>query len=735
MAGLAGAMSLQLSMAAAQSPSPVIPAHWLPLRLSQALSAVEIPREQATLAEVLSSRGTATRSESSLATAGEAAPYVDRLMVPGGPAPRDDDDVDEPDRDGSPRAIRIELQLARTLNNGNAINGGAGLATRAAVDTQNFGSLSFEMQTGANAQFGTDNGSAGALRPFMFTLQQYGLPLAGGWSANNALGIVPPVQVGLTRQQPRFSLPSRTVEGVTTELLSTRGAASDTLNVTLGDVGLVEGFPISGFRRQSGRLFQTGAQWRSSSPDGWLARWLGTQSHLTSAVAYVNVRGAPDLLGPGGLVAGSQPGNVPTANHESLFIAQRVERDGVSIQANAIRSMSTSSAVAQNGNGGWVDAGADYGRLRHSAGLFRLGSGLNWGGLAVNNDVQGGYYRMQYQTLRWSGDVAVEALRSVSGVSAPGQFATGNLRYQLSRDISFGGGASVRTYGGTASQAFAYVQSANSLGSSRAQIDIADANTGERSQGITLDQNWNALGSVRLSTSLTYAHQVASSAAQAGTPSQTSSKRDSASLALNASGDVLDDFTLNTNVQSRYTISGAVDDALYATVGLTWRYNRAWSVSANATAGTGRYDSGVVSLDPLAAPVTTLARPSQRTYLLVLRYEDRAGTVIAPLGGRVGSGGGELAGYLYFDANANGIRDANEAGVPSVTVVLDGKFSTRTNQQGRFEFPFVGAGEHTLSVVSDNLPLPWSLINDGITTVTVSPRQNAQVNIPAVRTL
>ena len=218
-------------------------------------------------------------------------------------------------------------------------------------------------------------------------------------------------------------------------------------------------------------------------------------------------------------------------------------------------------------------------------------------------------------------------------------------------------------------------------------------------------------------------------------PSQTPSRRDSVSLALNASGDVFDDFTLNTNVQSRYTISGAVDDALYATVGLTWRYNRAWSVSANATAGSGRYDSGVVSLDPLAAPVTTLARPSQRTYLLVLRYEDRAGTVIGPLGGRIGSGGGELAGYIYFDANANGIRDANEAGVPSVTVVLDGKFSTRTDQQGRFEFPFVGAGEHTLSVVSDNLPLPWSLINDGITTVTVSPRQNAQVNIPAVRTL
>ena len=207
----------------------------------------------------------------------------------------------------------------------------------------------------------------------------------------------------------------------------------------------------------------------------------------------------------------------------------------------------------------------------------------------------------------------------------------------------------------------------------------------------------------------------------------------SVSLALNASGDLFDDLSFTTNIQARRTLSGALDDSLYATAGLLWRFNRTWSVSANATAGSGRYVSSVVSLDPLAAPVTTFARPSQRTYLLALRYEDRAGTVVTPLGGRSGSGGGEIAGYIYFDANANNIRDANEGGAASVIVLLDGRFSTRTDSQGRFEFPFVGAGEHTLSVIADNLPLPWGLTNEGITRVTVSPRGNALVNIPAVR--
>jgi len=65
---------------------------------------------------------------------------------------------------------------------------------------------------------------------------------------------------------------------------------------------------------------------------------------------------------------------------------------------------------------------------------------------------------------------------------------------------------------------------------------------------------------------------------------------------------------------------------------------------------------------------------------------------------------------VYLDANYNGHYDAGEAGAPNVTVVLDGRFSVQTDATGRFDFPAVATGHHVISVVPDNLPLPWVLV-------------------------
>jgi hypothetical protein len=46
--------------------------------------------------------------------------------------------------------------------------------------------------------------------------------------------------------------------------------------------------------------------------------------------------------------------------------------------------------------------------------------------------------------------------------------------------------------------------------------------------------------------------------------------------------------------------------------------------------------------------------------------------------------------------------------LPDVTVVLDRRYVTRTNAQGRYEFPSVAAGQHLIEVSADNVPLPWS---------------------------
>ena len=69
----------------------------------------------------------------------------------------------------------------------------------------------------------------------------------------------------------------------------------------------------------------------------------------------------------------------------------------------------------------------------------------------------------------------------------------------------------------------------------------------------------------------------------------------------------------------------------------------------------------------------------------------------------------------------------------NLTVVLDGRFSVQTDASGRFDFPVVATGHHVITVISDNLPLPWSLANEGRTEVDVTTRGRCDVELGAQR--
>jgi hypothetical protein len=57
----------------------------------------------------------------------------------------------------------------------------------------------------------------------------------------------------------------------------------------------------------------------------------------------------------------------------------------------------------------------------------------------------------------------------------------------------------------------------------------------------------------------------------------------------------------------------------------------------------------------------------------------------------------------------------------------------RTDAQGRYEFPFVVAGEHTLRVQPDNIPLPWGFDGAESRRITVSHRGTGTVRWGAMR--
>jgi hypothetical protein len=142
----------------------------------------------------------------------------------------------------------------------------------------------------------------------------------------------------------------------------------------------------------------------------------------------------------------------------------------------------------------------------------------------------------------------------------------------------------------------------------------------------------------------------------------------------------------------------------------------------------------VTVTSPLAPPVV-IANPafSQHGVFLTVRYQKAAGSHFAPLGGRPGDGSGRLTGTVFLDGNDNGRFDAGEAVAANVLVVLDGRYSTRTDSAGRFDFPAVASGTHVLTAVPDNLPLPWTIAGDGRVQVEVRTRDHTDVSIAARR--
>ena len=118
---------------------------------------------------------------------------------------------------------------------------------------------------------------------------------------------------------------------------------------------------------------------------------------------------------------------------------------------------------------------------------------------------------------------------------------------------------------------------------------------------------------------------------------------------------------------------------------------------------------------------------------LTFRYRRAAGSHFAPLGGGPGAGSGQITGVVFLDANYNGRSDAGEGGAPNVTVVLDGRFSVQTDASGRFVFPVVATGHHVITVIADNLPLPWTLVNEGRAQFEVTTRDRTEIAIAAQR--
>ncbi len=662
----------------------------------------------------------ATAQAPRAANAAGAPTYQDKYIDDGGLVPEVfADESETTDPSGLARAIRVDAvasMLARTGSQNITENG---VLASAQWQTLNYGAFTFDAsaRTGnSGTAFGPGYAAGGTA-----TLWQRGLAFDGGWVADSALGVLNSPNIGLARSQIRFYLPTWPMAGGSTDW---RGPSGIQLVAGAGVPGVNGGILVPAFQTLHGQTVTVGGQW-SPAP-----RWtLGAQ--------YSQANDVNLALGTYSSVGG--PASSRTAY---LGAAWRDKMD--SVQLNVLEGTVNAASPAW---GVWLDANVGSGRYQNNFGAFRLEPGLAWGNQIVSSDTQGAYYRLNYQSRQWQVNTGIDLAYSVSGLGSDSVFATGDVRYQYSRDLGFGGVFNVRRNTGTttgttgipspvdtgAGSPIAWsvqgsVDHINPWGVGRAQLNYAQDQY-QNNSVMTLDQTWSVPVGATLSTTASIGHIVTRSIPAAGLLADGTG----VSLAANGSGEVAYGLTLNGNLRWGTVTNGNGATGIFANVALAWRLANSWSLLATYYQNRTSAWTPLVVSSPISPPATPIDAANDRGAFLTLRYEFSAGSRFAPLGGRPGSASGRLTGTIFLDANENGRMDAGEAVVPNIMVVLDGRFSTRTDANGRFDFPFVASGPRVLNVVSDNLPLQWTVANDGRVEAEVHTRDSTEVNIPATR--
>lgn len=629
---------------------------------------------------------------SSLAQAQESAPapvpYEDKVIDPSRlpPLPPDEDEIALGDSQGMPRSINVDASWGRSQN-GDRRYEEEGLGVRGFVSTPRWGDFSVE------GTLSRDN-EEGRLRSSV-SLWQRNFRLDNGWTLDNGAGVGNTPAPDLMRQQYRFFLPTASFMGVQSQATHEDRLQ---LQVAAGQPGVFSGTRLAGFESRKGHVLSASANYR-----------LNDQWSVAAAAIDTRVDRLPEDRSTLDFI------NTDTT---AAFAATAWKGVDDQVQFNVLSSRADGKA----GSGVWVDAASARGRYTHHYGAFYLQPDLAWGLAPINNDLSGAYYRLAYQYGRWDWNTGLDQVRSLSGQGLDGSFATGYARYQLSRTLGMGGSGSLRhSHAGQAVAASMFVDKHTPRGQSRLQLDLADDGDGTRDQQVSADHAFVLQGANRLAVNLSLAQtQFADSASARQT-----------ALSFYGGRDLTDTLSLDGNVRITQGVGGDAVRGADINVGLAWRPSHHWNISANYYRSEGTQRTPFV-LDPLIPNPGRLDLPRNQAFYVSVRYDWNAGRPTFIIGGAPGSANGALSGTLFLDENINGRREANEQPAANVTVMLDGRFSVRTDTQGRYEFPMVSVGIHRLSIVPDNLPLPWSF-EQSEQSVQISTRANTVLDIGAVR--
>ncbi len=86
-----------------------------------------------------------------------------------------------------------------------------------------------------------------------------------------------------------------------------------------------------------------------------------------------------------------------------------------------------------------------------------------------------------------------------------------------------------------------------------------------------------------------------------------------------------------------------------------------------------------------------------------------------------------------MDENKDGRQGINEKALKNIPVYLDGRFTTETDSDGKFEFWPVASGDHYISIGIEVVPLPWGLDDESAKQVYVPIRGEGEIDFALIK--
>lgn len=634
--------------------------------------------------------------------------YVDRVLEAG--AQQDDWSQEEQETAGLTRSIRVEYSLAAQSFRG-IPERVQGLTLSGFLGTANYGALSVD----ASGSMRKDGYLDASRAPLFWRLEQRALPLEAGWLAQHSAGNIGTPLPALAYGLGRVFIPVNPLTGLSGSWTQGKNLM---VNAAVGRGNTFSsGIDAYGFELNRGNIASAGLQWGSSvGADGGARLEAAIQSiRATEVPSSVSTLRTNTAASWGSL---AWQGVAPWANEvQGATTSPMHERlGGLRVQGQWLSSRSD-GILSQ---GAWMDAAWRTEWLQNHAGVYRFEPELRWGTFYLPGDLQGAYWRADVLTQRWQVGWLVEADNTLTRLVGADSFWNGYGRYRLNTSTAFGGSVSVRTGMFAGRQVEASWDHQSGFGQSMARARLLSTSRSDFAS-LAFDHHWPLAAPWVLSTSLIGERQ----------------------RGLDRSGQrliwgVLSSYAGSGGQRLDASLRGARGNgaqSLSLNLAAGWQIQREWSLFARAYISRGMEPQ----LTTLTSALTqaTDARWSDKAAIrgvqFVLRYDWGGGNTPAPLGGTSGSGAGALVGSVFLDGNTNGHRDAAEPGIPNVAIVLDGRFAARTDSQGRFEFPAVVAGPHTLQIEPDNVPLPWSPVTRERLNVEVPVRGTATLDFPLQR--